>query len=87
VTDVALKKWSLPTLVLLADEHRFSELRRALPDITPRALTLTLTLKDLESAALITRTVTNDYPPATLYTATLPGLRLARAAEQLRAIA
>jgi DNA-binding HxlR family transcriptional regulator len=85
VTDVALKKWSLPTLVLLADEHRFSELRRALPDITPRALTQTL--KDLESAALITRTVTNDYPPATLYTATLPGLRLARAAEQLRAIA
>ncbi|MFI5695793.1 winged helix-turn-helix transcriptional regulator [Kribbella sp. NPDC051586] len=81
VIDVALKKWSLPTLTLLVTEHRFSELRRALPDVTPRALTLTL--KDLESAGLITRTVTNDYPPSTVYTATAPGLRLAGAAQKV----
>ncbi|WP_371407706.1 winged helix-turn-helix transcriptional regulator [Kribbella sp. NBC_00662] len=81
VTDVALKKWSLPTLTLLVTERRFSELRRALPDVTPRALTLTL--KDLESANLINRTVTTDYPPATVYSATPPGLQLASAAQKL----
>lgn len=81
VTDVGLKKWSLPTLTLLVDERRFSEIRRALPDVTPRALTLTL--KDLESSGLITRTVTEDYPPATVYTATPPGQQLARAAQKV----
>jgi DNA-binding HxlR family transcriptional regulator len=82
VTDVGLKKWSLPTLTLLVDERRFSEIRRALPAVTPRALTLTL--KDLESANLISRTVTTDYPPSTVYRTTPPGLRLAHAAQKMR---
>ncbi|TDW14970.1 winged helix-turn-helix transcriptional regulator [Kribbella kalugense] len=81
VTDVGLKKWSLPTLTLLASERRFSEIRRALPDVTPRALTLTL--KDLESSGLINRTVTEHYPPSTVYSTTPPGLRLAHAAQKL----
>ncbi|MER7243778.1 winged helix-turn-helix transcriptional regulator [Kribbella sp. NPDC000426] len=81
VTDLGLKKWSLPTLTLLTEQRRFSELRRALPDVTPRALTLTL--KDLEAAALITRTVTDAYPPATVYRTTTPGLQLARAAQKV----
>ncbi|MFD3400478.1 winged helix-turn-helix transcriptional regulator [Kribbella sp. NPDC058693] len=81
VTDVGLKKWSLPTLTLLAGAHRFSEVRRALPDITPRALTLTL--KELEAADLISRSVTTGYPPSAVYLATPPGLRLAEAAQKL----
>ena len=81
-TDIGLKKWSLPILTLLTDERRFSELRNALPGTSNRALALTL--KDLEAAELISRTVTTGYPPATVYSATPPGLRLARAAEQLR---
>lgn len=82
-TDVGLKKWSLPILALLADgERRFSELRSALPGTSNRALTLAL--KDLESAELITRTVTTGYPPTTSYGATPPGLRLAQAAERLQ---
>jgi DNA-binding HxlR family transcriptional regulator len=82
VTDVGLKKWSLPTLTLLVEERRFSEIRRALPNVTPRALTLTL--KELESTDLISRTVTTDYPPATVYHATTPGLRLAHAAQKMQ---
>jgi DNA-binding HxlR family transcriptional regulator len=81
VTDVGLKKWSLPALTLLVEQRRFSEIRRALPDVTPRALTLTL--KELESADLISRTVTTDYPPATVYRATAPGQRLALAAQNM----
>ena len=81
-TDVGLKKWSLPVLIQLTDERRFSQLSGALPDTSNRALTLTL--KDLEAAGLVSRTVTTDYPPATVYAATAPGLELARAAARLR---
>ena len=82
-SDVGLKKWSLPILVVLTDgERRFSELRNALPGTSNRALTLAL--KDLESAELVTRTVTTGYPPTTSYGATQTGLRLAHAAEQLQ---
>jgi DNA-binding HxlR family transcriptional regulator len=82
-SDIGLKKWSLPILTLVADgERRFSELRKALPGTSNRALTLAL--KDLESAELLTRTVTTGYPPTTSYGATPAGLRLARAAERLQ---
>jgi len=81
-TDIGLKKWSLPVLTLLTDERRFSELRAALSTTSSRALAMTL--KDLEAAELISRTVTTDYPPATVYSATAPGRRLAEAADKLR---
>lgn len=64
--DVGLKKWSMPAVLALADgERRYSELRKLLPEVTPRALTLAL--KDLAAAQLIERRVTRDYPPATVY--------------------
>lgn len=66
--DTALKKWSLPVLLMAAGEAggvRFSTLRSALPGITDRALTLAL--KDLISAGLIARLVLDSYPPTTLY--------------------
>jgi DNA-binding HxlR family transcriptional regulator len=81
-TDIGLKKWSLPVLTLLTDERRFSELRATLPDTSNRALALTL--KDLEAAELISRTVITGYPPSTVSSATAPGLRLAEAAGRLR---
>ncbi|MFI7061663.1 winged helix-turn-helix transcriptional regulator [Kribbella sp. NPDC050124] len=82
-TDVGLRKWSLPILTGLGDRpRRFSELGNSLPGTTNRALTLAL--KDLEAAGLVTRTVTTDYPPATLYGATPPATRVAQAAERLR---
>jgi DNA-binding HxlR family transcriptional regulator len=64
--DIGLKKWSMPAVLALADgECRYSELRKRLPDVTPRALTLAL--KDLAAAQLVERRVTPDYPPATVY--------------------
>ncbi|MGH3104622.1 MAG: winged helix-turn-helix transcriptional regulator [Gaiellaceae bacterium] len=65
---VGLKKWSMPTLFALASRRRsqrFSELQAALPGITGRALAFAL--KDLVAAGLVERTVTEDYPPATVY--------------------
>jgi DNA-binding HxlR family transcriptional regulator len=63
---VGLKKWSMPAVLALADgECRYSELRKRLPGVTPRALTLAL--KDLGAAELVERRVTPDYPPSTVY--------------------
>ena len=69
--DIGLKKWSLPVLAELAEPRRFSELRAVLP-ASPRALALAL--RDLESAGLVHRTVTDDRPPQTRYAATDPAL-------------
>jgi len=79
--DIGLKKWSLPVLAELGEPRRFSELRAALPDATPRALTLAL--KDLRSAGLVNRTVLDDYPPAVVYEATPAGQPIALAARRL----
>jgi DNA-binding HxlR family transcriptional regulator len=74
---VGLKKWSMPAVLALADgECRFSELRKRLPEVTPRALTLAL--KDLASVGLVERRVTGDYPPATIYRLRRPAQPLAR---------
>ncbi|WP_337870049.1 winged helix-turn-helix transcriptional regulator [Meiothermus sp.] len=46
--DIALRKWTLPVLLALAQGHtRFSGLQAALPGITSRALALAL--RDLEA--------------------------------------
>jgi DNA-binding HxlR family transcriptional regulator len=75
-SGVLLRKWSLPVLVALCDNARFSELREALPGITARALALAL--KDLERAGLVTRRVEETYPPSTVYAATAEAARLQR---------
>jgi DNA-binding HxlR family transcriptional regulator len=65
-SDVGLKKWSMPAVLALAGgECRYSELRKRLPEVTPRALALAL--KDLGAAGLVERRVRPDYPPATVY--------------------
>ena len=74
--EIGLKKWSMPVVLALAEgPRRFSELREALATVSPRALTLAL--KDLESAGLVDRSVTDDYPPATVYALTRQGRSLA----------
>jgi DNA-binding HxlR family transcriptional regulator len=67
LTELGLRKWSLPAVLAIADarEARFSQLAHALPGISPRALTLAL--KELVAAGLVEREVTSDYPPATVY--------------------
>ena len=76
--DVVLRKWSLPVLAALVRPARFSELRAALPGVTPRALALAL--KDLQAAGLIQRRVDEEaYPPAVVYAATRAARPLQRA--------
>jgi DNA-binding HxlR family transcriptional regulator len=74
--DVLLRKWSLPVLAALGRPARFSELRAAVPGVTPRALALAL--KDLQAADLVERRVEDAYPPRALYTPTPQGRRLQR---------
>ena len=59
-------KWSVLVVMNLSHgAHRFSALRRALPGISQRMLTLTL--RNLERDGLITRTVTPTIPPRVDY--------------------
>jgi len=72
--ELLLRKWSVPTLAQLDQPRRFSELRTALPGVTPRALALAL--KDLEEGGLVERRVLATRPPSTVYRATRSGRRL-----------
>jgi DNA-binding HxlR family transcriptional regulator len=72
--ETLLRKWSVPILAELGEERRFSELRAALPSVTPRALALAL--RELESARLVRREVRPTRPPSTVYRATARGLRV-----------
>jgi len=74
--EVLLRKWSLPVLAALGQPARFSELRAAVPGVTPRALALAL--KDLQAANLVARRVEDAYPPRTVYSPTREGRRLRR---------
>ena len=72
--DLLLRKWSVPTLAQLDEPRRFSELRAALPAVTPRALALAL--RDLEGGGLVEREVLATRPPSTIYRASRIGRRL-----------
>jgi DNA-binding HxlR family transcriptional regulator len=76
VEGPALKKWSLPVVLALGGpgRRRFSALQERLREITARALALAL--KDLTSAGLVDRAVTDGYPPASVYSLTPAGARL-----------
>ena len=59
-------KWTtLIVIVLALKPHRFSEIRRAIPDISKRMLTQTL--RDLERDGLIARRVFPTKPPSVDY--------------------
>jgi DNA-binding HxlR family transcriptional regulator len=63
--ETLLRKWSVPVLAQLMQPQRFSELRKSLATVTPRALALGL--RDLESARLVRREVLPTRPPSTVY--------------------
>ena len=73
--DVIGGKWK-PTILfhLKTGPRRFNELRRLVPHITQRMLTLQL--RALEEDGVITRTVHDGVPPAVEYAFTERGLTL-----------
>jgi DNA-binding HxlR family transcriptional regulator len=68
-------KWSMLVVVTLTDgSRRFSEIRRAIPGVSQRMLTLTL--RGLERDGLVSRKVTPTIPPRVDYELTALGRSL-----------
>lgn len=77
-------RWKLLILHKLEPQPlRFSELKRILPHITDRMLTLQL--RELEQDGLLTRTVFAEVPPRVEYALTASGLSLAPTWQSLEA--
>lgn len=77
-------KWSILVLTALKPgAQRFSELKRAVPDISQRMLTQTV--RKLERDGYVTRTVTPSIPPRVDYAMTDLGRALCSAMEPLAA--
>jgi DNA-binding HxlR family transcriptional regulator len=69
-------KWKPMILLQLKDgPRRFNELRRLLPQVTQRMMTLQL--RSLERDGIVTRTVSADVPPTVEYAFSPRGLTLA----------
>ena len=65
-------KWTVLVVQTLADgPRRFNELRREIPSVSQRMLTLTL--RNLERDGLVSRTVTPTIPPRVDYELTMLG--------------
>ena len=83
VEATALQKWSLPVLHSIGGgADRFGAIRARWPSMTSRALSLTL--KNLEQAGLLSREVTDAYPPTSAYALTPAGARLASLVSELQ---
>src|SRR5215218_5831798 len=68
-------KWTVLVVQTLADgPRRFNELRREIPSVSQRMLTLTL--RNLERDGLVSRTVTPSIPPRVDYELTALGQSL-----------
>ncbi|MDE6099650.1 MAG: helix-turn-helix transcriptional regulator [Paramuribaculum sp.] len=69
-------KWSMLVLCVLSenDSIRFNEICKAIPDISPKVLTETL--KNLESAGLVSRQLYAEIPPRVEYSLTDTGTSL-----------
>jgi DNA-binding HxlR family transcriptional regulator len=77
-------RWKLLLLHKLAPQTlRFSELKKVLPHITDRMLTLQL--RELEQDGLLTRTVFAEVPPRVEYALTARGQALAPTWQSLEA--
>lgn len=75
-------KWSMLLVLLLrGGTRRFGELRRLIPGISQRMLTLTL--RNLERDGLVKRTLLPSVPPRVDYELTALGQSLCRALEVL----
>ncbi len=75
-------KWSVLIVMLLGQQpHRFSDLKRAVPEISQRMLTRTL--RGLERDGLVLRSVTPTVPPRVDYTLTVLGRSLCQPIREL----
>ncbi|WP_316149747.1 helix-turn-helix domain-containing protein [Cupriavidus sp. BIC8F] len=73
--DVIGGKWkSLILFHLMSGTRRFNELRRLMPEVTQRMLTLQL--RELEADNIITREIYREVPPKVEYSLTALGLTL-----------
>lgn len=82
MSDIGLRKWTLPILCAIAARNsRFNQIKAALRGITVRSLALAL--KDLHDALLITRTITDGFPPTPHYFPAPGAKRLTAAARSL----
>lgn len=80
--EVADRKWAFPVLLALRPgEARFSEIERAIPAVTPRALAITL--RGMEAAGAVRREVEGCRPPAVTYSLAPRARRLLPAVEGL----
>jgi len=70
-------KWTVLVVTTLSNgSKRFNELRREIPAVSQRMLTLTL--RNLERDGLVSRTVTPSIPPRVDYELTALGLSLVK---------
>lgn len=75
-------KWTVLVVQSLADgPRRFNELRREIPSVSQRMLTLTL--RNLERDGLVSRTVTPTIPPRVDYELTALGRSLQEPVHEL----
>ncbi len=73
--DLAFRKWTLPLVAAIGGNSlRFNELRSALRDATPRAVTIGLKL--LLQQRWADRTLIDEYPPAARYELKPKGRRI-----------
>jgi DNA-binding HxlR family transcriptional regulator len=73
--NVVSGKWKLAIVsTLFFEAKRFSEIRRIIPDVTPRMISKEL--KELEINGVITRTVHNTMPVLVEYELTASGRKL-----------
>lgn len=81
-SELIARKWSLPVLAAVASGRvRYSEISRALPTATPRALAQAL--DGLVQAKCVGRELVDGHPPRPVYSTTRKGRGLARAATRL----
>jgi DNA-binding HxlR family transcriptional regulator len=82
--DLLANKWSALIIGLLEDHAtlRFSEVQDALPGVGPKMLTQSL--RRLEAAALVERTVYAEVPPRVEYRLTALGESVAQPLAQIR---
>lgn len=81
--DLLANKWSALIIGLLEDgPRRFSQLQALLPGVGPKMLTRTL--RRLEDAGLVSRTMYAEVPPRVEYRLTDLGVSVAEPLAQLR---
>lgn len=75
-----MTRWTLPLVhVLAAGQNRFSGIERALPEASPRAVSMSL--KTATAQRLVKRTVLDGFPPTTEYLLSENGQYFAEALE------